>query len=338
MKKLSVIITALLLVFLLGACSLLPAGLLPFKNYGPTEAPIISAAKDPSEAEDSAPIYGTPVSKEPASDDPEPDMPDADAPALEAPVLGEITFNGLVVIEGDEGTITITAIEPDNEWGYTLKVLLENSSSVPYILFTEDGAVDGVACDMFLFAEVAPGEALEQEIHIDRNELQANGLTLFTDIELTFKIFDSYESTEPVAQATAHVYPYGEENARVFDRENQPTDIVLFDDENVTVIVTGSGEDPDWGYFITLYLVNKTDLTLLFMEDNAFVNGCMTDPYWSKELRPGKRAFSPMYWSIDAFAENGITEVKEIGMLFSVFDSYDWEAEKLIEKLVTFSP
>ncbi|MGI6315159.1 MAG: hypothetical protein ACOX17_00510 [Christensenellales bacterium] len=344
MKKLSIIFTALLLVFLLSACSLIPAGLLPFKNIlEQTEDPVSSLIEAPSAEEADAPETEEPEDEEPWSDPPESDEPGSEDPVIAVPEYGEITFEELVVVDNDECSIKITKIEPEGPWGYTLKVHLENKSDKKtYTFSAENGsAVNSVETNLFLYAEVAPGKKALEEIIVGPEGLLENGVTDYTDIELTFTVTDSDDwYADPAAEVTVHVYPYGKEKATVFVREIQPTDTVLFDDENVTVIVTGYENDPDWGYYVNLYLVNKTDKTLMFFQNYASVNGYMCDPCWSWEVRPGKRSFTYMCWPKETLDEIDVTEVEELEMLFIVYapNADGVYTDTLIEEVVTLTP
>ena len=68
-------------------------------------------------------------------------------------------------------------------------------------------------------------------------------------------------------------------NAVAFVREAQATDNVIIDNDYVTVIVTGYEDDEIWGYTANLFLLNKTDKTVMFSVDDASVNGFMADPF-----------------------------------------------------------
>ena len=252
----------------------------------------------------------------------------------------EITFEELVVIDNDECVIKITNIDPEDLWGYTVKVSLENKSAdKTYMFSVENAAVNGVESDPFFATEVAPGKKSNNDISFNNDTLKDNGIKEFTDIEITFKVYDSNDwMADPVALETVHVYPFGEEKATAFEREGQPTDTVLFDDENVSVIIVGYTNDPIWGYTVNLYLANKTDTPLMYSVDEVSVNGYMADPFWGKVVQPGKVAFSNISWSDTTFEENGITDVAEIEMLFNIYDSNDWMADKLIDETIIMKP
>ena len=153
----------------------------------------------------------------------------------------QIVFEEVVAIDNAECAVKITEIDPDNMWGYTLKAQLENKSTEKTYMFSvESASINGVQCDPMFASEVAAGKKANEEINFSTDTLEENGIVEYTDIELTFKVYDSNDwSADPVGKETIHVYPYGEENAVAFVREAQATDNVIIDNDYVTVIVTG---------------------------------------------------------------------------------------------------
>lgn len=319
MKKLLALILTLLLVFSVGAC-----------GFSSTETPTIQG--DMNTSKDS----GLNGDEMPESTETAAKLESKDTAAKS----NEITFEEMIVVDNDDCTIKITGIDPDNIWGYSLNAYFENKSSdKTYMFSVQDAAVNGVVSDPFFATEVSPNKKLNDDINFMDDTLEDNGIIEFSDIEITFKVYDSDDwMADPVALETVHVYPFGKENASTFVRESQSTDNVLFDDENVSVIILNYTEDPLWGYTINLYLVNKTDRTLMYSVDDASVNGYILDPFWAKEVQPAKVAFTSLSWSDTQLEENGITEVEEIEMLFRIYDSEDWFADSLLEEIVTLKP
>ncbi|MBE6701506.1 MAG: hypothetical protein E7582_06450 [Ruminococcaceae bacterium] len=252
----------------------------------------------------------------------------------------EITFDGLVAIDNAECTVKVTEIDPDNMWGYTLKVQLENKSDdKTYMFSVQDAAINGVQCDPFFATEVAAGKKSNEQISFTKGELDKNGIKDYTDIELSFRVYDSDDwMSDDVAKETVHIYPYGEENATKFVRTSQTTDTVLVDNEYVTVIVTGYENDDVWGYTAKLFLLNKTDKNVMFSVDEASVNGYMADPFFATSVSSGKCAFSSMSWSDSTLEENGITDVEEIEFNLRVYDEDNWLSDDLVNKTVTLIP
>ena len=252
----------------------------------------------------------------------------------------EIAFEELTVIDNAECVIKITGINPENIWGYSLDVYLENKSAEKTYMYSIRGAsVNGVESDPLFASEVASGKKANETISFSDSELRENGIDKFTDIELFFYVYDSNDwGAEPVAEKSVHVYPYGEDKAETFIREVQSTDNVIIDNDNVRVIVTGYEEDDIWGYTVNLFLENKTDKEVMFSVDEVAVNGYMADPFFASTVLPGKCKFTSMSWSDTSFEENNITEVEEIEMVFRAYNSEEFMADDYARETIVLNP
>lgn len=263
------------------------------------------------------------------------------APSAEQTEASEnqISFDGITVVDNDECSISIVEIDPDNIWGYTLKVNLENKSEdKTYMFSVESAAVDGLQCDPLYATEVAAGKKSVDTISFSDSSLKENDVK-FSDIELRFRVYDSDDwAADAVAKETVHVYPFGEENAETFERPKLSSDNVIIDNEYVTVTVIGQDADNFWGYTVNLFLQNKTDTEIMFSVDEASVNGYMADPFWATSVLPGKCAFSSMSWSDTALEEIGIEEIEAIEFNLRAYDSNDWSAADFANETVTLNP
>lgn len=249
----------------------------------------------------------------------------------------KITFEGLTAIDNDECTIKITGIESSNIRGYTLKVLLENKSTVKTYRFSLQGAsVNGIDCKPLFATKVAPGKKANDEITFYNDIL--DGID-FTDIELIFRVYDDNDwMADPVALETTNVYPYGQENASLYVREAKDTDTILVDNEFVTAIITDYEMDNIRGYCANIYLVNKTDSELMFAVDEASVNGFMVDPFWANSVLPGKCAFSSISWRQTDLEENGITDVEELEFILRAYDNHNLLDDDIVNQVFTLTP
>ena len=248
----------------------------------------------------------------------------------------------MTVIDNDECSITITGIEPDNLWGFTLKVELENKSEEKTYMFSvTNAAVNGLQSDPYFASEVASGKKSINDISFSDSALEENGID-FSDIELSFRVYDSDDwSADAVATETVHVYPYGEDKAEVFERATQASDNVIIDNEYVTVTVIGYEEDSIWGYTVNLFLQNKTDTEVMFTVDDASVNGYMADPFWATSVLSGKCAFSSMYWydsTLEEIGIDGAADIEEIEFLFRAYNYEDWLADDYASETITLNP
>lgn len=194
----------------------------------------------------------------------------------------QIVFEEVVAIDNAECAVKITEIDPDNMWGYTLKAQLENKSTEKTYMFSvESASINGVQCDPMFASEVAAGKKANEEINFSTDTLEENGIVEYTDIELTFKVYDSNDwSADPVGKETIHVYPYGEENAVAFVREAQATDNVIIDNySNNNNIIPQQGD-----YF-------QTEVAALFFTKNQ--KGGL--PCRRKNHRPPSRNVTPKW-------------------------------------------
>ena len=251
---------------------------------------------------------------------------------------GDISFEGLTAVDNEACAITITDIDSDNMWGYTLNALMENrSADTTYMFSVESASINGVQADPLFADEIAPGKKANEEISFP--DLEDYGITDFTDIELVFRVYDSNNwMADDVARETVHVYPYGEENAIRFVREPQDTDRVLVENDIASVIITDIEEDDIWGYTLNLFIENKTAADIMVSVDEASVNGFMIDPFFATQVNAGKCEFTSVSWSDSSLEENGITDVQEIELLLRAYDYEDWTAGDYINERFVINP
>ena len=251
-----------------------------------------------------------------------------------------LPFEEIVVVDNEYCSIKITGIDEDNLWGYSLKALLENKSADKTFMFAIDSAsINGVKVDPLFASEVAAGKKSNEEISINTDILEDNGIKTFSDIELSFRVYDSNDwLADPVAEVTTNVYPYGEDNAEKFVRDAQPTDTVLVDNEYATVVLTGCEKDDIWGYSANVFIVNKTDTTIMTSVSEASINGFMIDPLFAEAVGIGKCSFSSITWFNSDLEDNSITEVENIEFVLRIYDNEDWMADDFYNEIVTITP
>lgn len=244
-----------------------------------------------------------------------------------------------VVIDDEFCTIKITGVEPDGILGYGVKIYLENKTDKDLMFSVESAAVNGVQTDPFFATEVAAGKKSNETISFMDSTLEENGIVDYTDIELAFEVSDADDwMADPVSQVSGHFYPYGEEYAVSFVREAQDTDVVLVDNEYMTVTAIGYEMDDIWGYSAKLFLVNKTDSAVMFSADDVSVNGFMVDPFFACSVDAGKCTFSSITWLENSLSENNITEIETIEMTVRAYPEGDFMADDYFNETVTLNP
>ncbi len=248
-----------------------------------------------------------------------------------------VAFEEVIVIDNEECAIKITDIDADNRKGFTLKIFLENKSAdKTYMYSLNEAAINGVQIEEWFATSVAAGKkANDTLILYDLDALKEKGLLTCTDIELTFRVYDSNDwLADDVVRETVHVYPYGKEKAEVFVREAFATDVVLVDNEYVTVIIENQDYDENHNYAIDFYLLNKTDTAIMFSTREVSVNGYMVSSSFSKEVLPGKTAFTTMEFYKSTLEDTGIANVDNIECNLVAYDSDNWSTDDFVNEVV----
>lgn len=236
-------------------------------------------------------------------------------------------------VDNDECSIVITGMEVEQNLGYNLNLTLENKSSEKTYVYTVDSAaINGVACDPALYAEVAPGEKVDDYMMFYGDDVDPGLIGVYTDMELTFRVFDSNDwLADDAAFETIHLYPYGEEKITPFVRQPQDSDKVIVDNDYITLIATGEEYDDIWGYTVNLFLVNKTDVTVMCSFDDVQLNGVAVDPMYATTIPAGKCKFSSVIWTGNDLTENSISKVESIAFSLRAYDYDNWMSKPFTE-------
>ncbi len=255
------------------------------------------------------------------------------------PVNNSFNFEKTVLVDNDVCTFTIKSIEMDEIWGYTLNVYIENKTDLNLMFAVDTVSVNDFMCDPYWGCSVSPGMKSNESISFSESSLEELGILNVTDVTFTLRAYDFDDMmADPLLEESFTIYPMGEDAVEAYVRTPVEDEIVLFDNEDVTMIITGQRDDPYFGYTLAVYIENKTDKTLMFAASDVAVNGFMCDPYWASTVAPGKRAISGISWSDEAFAENDITKVESISLSIIAYDYNDWMADYIVDETFTIEP
>ena len=251
----------------------------------------------------------------------------------------QVKFQETVLVDNDQLLFKITAVDNDPVWGYTLKAHIENRTDMDLMFALNEVSVNGYMCDPYFAVTVTAGMKANKDISFGADSFDEIGIETVTDIAFELRVYDSNNfAADEILDVDFVLYPLGKDAAKEYPRESQAGDIVLFDNENCTMIVTGFDPDGLWGYTAKVYLVNKTDDTLMFSVGSAAVNGFMCDPYFAQTVAPGKQCITGISWSKDALKENGITAVEELTLPIRVYEADDWMDGDLVNETFTVNP
>lgn len=305
MKKLKVLLSVLLVLASLTACS-----------QSGTVTDTAAAATDKATTDNVATDSG---------DSAQGEETDADSYSIELDSL---------VVDCDICSVRITGVEKHEDsdgpyekgyWrneNYFVKVRFENKTSdVKCALLVDSASINGIQwknnvnTELYCSEATAPGAVAEFEIAFDQSVTE-DVIGRYSDIELALRVcsVEDYNDTdgEVVFEDAVHIYPYGEENATSYERGDIATDRVIVDDDDITVIVTGCSHSESDGYVVDLYCVNKTDSYLSFQSYNASVNGIEINPFFMADADAGKGIFTKMQWFDSKLEDENITAVDEI--------------------------
>ena len=249
------------------------------------------------------------------------------------------SFSKQVVVDNDDCKITVTKLDLDNKYGPTLKVQLENKSEDKMLVFILDtAAINGVQSSAYMYQAVEAGKKDTREIVFSDEAFTKHDIGDYTDIELSFRVRDNDNwEADPVAEETVHIYPYGENKATTYVRQEQKSDTVLIDNESVSIIALDFEDEAEY-QDLNLFILNKTDKTIEINANNVSVNGFMANPSFWYNVHAGKSAFTTITWTESSFRYLDVGDFTDIEMTLEVTDPSDWYADALAEEIVHYYP
>ena len=236
-----------------------------------------------------------------------------------------------IIVDRDDLLFAVKEVKADAALGYTWKVYIENRTDKNLMFSFEKVSVNGVMCDPFWAEVVTAGKKGNCEIIWMRDALEERQIEEVTQVDFTLNVYNDDDYAEaPLMHDPFTVSPLGEDGAEGTDKQSAPparkpdeTDIVLIDNDDCAIIVTGFDPENSWGYAVRLYLRNKTEEDLIFSTENTSVNGIMCEPFWAEIVTAGHSAFSTILWDNAALQENEIAEVNEISLPMRVYSDKD---------------
>ncbi len=280
------------------------------------------------------------------SSDPDPPSTDDSAAALnstqdakaDAPVY---SLTNAVIVSDGNCTFTVSNIDAQGLWGFTLNVLCENNTDKNLRFSWDNVSVNGYMIDPLWGKEIAAGKKANAEISFFDTQLEECNIASVDEIVFTLTVSDADDwLADNLVDMEYAIYPTGLDASCVAYpvRTTAADERTILDNENCTFIIESVVNDEIWGYTLNCYLENKSDEALMFSWNDVSVNGYMVDPFWAKEVAAGKRAFSDISFSTSDFEENGISAVNDIEFNLKVSYPNDWTASDVFNDVFTYHP
>lgn len=245
------------------------------------------------------------------------------------PQEGEMT-----VVDENGFTFIVESIDPDGMRGYTLNCYFANSTDEVISYSAGELAVDRWMMESYDSSEnLLPGSGYRDAIFFDAEKLELCGITEPTEIVTQVTVYETV-SYDEIFSGSYAIYPTGltADDVVVSERESIPGEVVVLDNEYVTLVIVDYEYDDTWGYVFGCYLENKSDMALSVEVDEISVEGQINDMIWWQSLKPGTRG----YFAMDTVTVDGAHNADEFEFRVSVEEegSYD---ELLLER-VEYNP
>jgi len=265
----------------------------------------------------------------------EPSNPAQTTPDVNTPPV--IDFTETVLVDNDQFLIKATDIKINDSGDYVVFFSVDNHTAFKIDFNLYYVSVNGLMDNNIAECSVAPKESSKAYLVFTKDELDAMPFTNITQIEFTLRIFDTDE-WDILWDKIYTIYPAGQENATIFQRESEDTDIIVLDNEYATVTITDLQFDSEQNYNMTIFTVNKTDKKIMFSLDDVSVNGVMCDPMWASEIAPGKMSLDTGVFKQEELAKIGIEDVTQIEFRLQAEDTAIWDGNCMIDEACTLYP
>lgn len=314
MKKFLSLILAAVLLFTLAACS-------GKEENNSTDTDAETTAESTAPLQDETTQTATEPVSEPHKED-------------------EVVFTGAAVADNKFCSIRITDIKEEYS-GSVLTVEVENKTADMNLIFTTKScSINGISTASAYSESVSAGEKATGDIIFLNSALKENGITKYTDIEITFRVYDADNWIgDDLVNETVRIYPYGESKSDSYEREEKETDIEIFKNDKAGATVIGYGEDEIHDYYISLYLENKSsDTDYIFDIDVCAVNSVEVKSAGAFTVPSGKVALEKFYITEAALTEIGITDITDIFLDMKVYNENSWDEEYVADASVNIYP
>lgn len=162
--------------------------------------------------------------------------------------------------------------------------------------------------------------SLTGSISVTDSRMIQDGELFVTNIVLFPFIYreGSYDSE---ALDIVTINPLGEENVKLFERQSEPTDVVLYDNENIRITLIYIDRDySDINLPFKLYVENKTDMRLKESLTNIKINGKSCSELGTYlDIAESANKFDEILFNVEELEKSGLKKTDDFNTIeFSV--------------------
>ena len=112
-----------------------------------------------------------------------------------------------VLVDDEICTVMVTGYDPDNSWGYAMKLFIQNRSGEDLVFSSQNTSVNGIMCEPYWSEIVVSGKSAISTILWDKASLKENGITEVKEISLPLRVYSDQNIAEPYVDETFALKP-----------------------------------------------------------------------------------------------------------------------------------
>lgn len=241
-----------------------------------------------------------------------------------------------VLLDDEYVYVEVQDIAGDQYDTYTVSLKLQNKQDRMLAVYADNAYVNGtdLSADSWFYEEIEAGAEKLLELTFPHELLEKTGIGELRRVEIYVVVGDA-ETGHELEKKGFTIYPDGKEEGMKPLYEVKDSDIVLIDNEDISIYITGFGGEAS-RTCLDGYMVNHSSRYTSVTFDENTTGGTTLRTYGGTEVFPNSEAFFHIYWD-DASGASGA--VKNEGQESSMFlYASDYESyEDLWEETVTYT-
>ena len=234
----------------------------------------------------------------------------------------DVTLAEQVIFEQSGIRVTALGLDTDGFFGTGIKVRIENDSSQNITVQTRNCSVNDLMLDPMFSCDVAAGKKANDTILFMDTQLEAAGISTIAETEFVLSIFNS-DTWEDIL--TSDIIPL-QTSAADYVQAYDDSGFVAYDNGGIKIVIQkANSEDSFWGADVYVFAQNDTDANITIQARDVSINGYMVDPMFSCNIAAGKKTYSSLTFLESDLTENGITDIKNLELRFTAFNSDTWD-------------
>jgi len=236
----------------------------------------------------------------------------------EALSFDKITVDEQIIVDQDGIVITVKSFENDESHGPTFILQIENTTDKDLIMNSDLTTVNGITVDTMLACDVMAGDIVEEDLYINKYDLDISGITTIKDVEISFSAYDMATYT---IIFRSDVVMFSTNVDASFIQSIDDNGIAVYDDKGIRVVMKEDViENENGDMYLVFFVENSTDVSVSVSTGNVVVNGSPMLPSFASNVPAGKVDYVYMAFGTDDLKANEIVSINEIELSLYGFE------------------